>query len=106
MKNGSGATKRASIPSRTRVSKAASISFSVLALRDLYLQSTSTRRFGHLAKRARGDGNILRIDQHGKTNCLWHRFMQQLQTLGPNLSKEKIVAGRISARPSEAGDKA
>ena len=32
--------------------------------------------------------------------------MQKLEALGPNLSAEKIVAGRISARPSEVGDKA
>jgi hypothetical protein len=29
-----------------------------------------------------------------------------LQALGRNFSAEKIVAGRIAARPSEAGDKA
>jgi hypothetical protein len=32
--------------------------------------------------------------------------VQEFQALGPNLSKEKVVARHISARPSEAGDKA
>src|SRR5262245_12370415 len=46
------------------------------------------------------------IDQHGNTNCLWHQRVKELQALGRNFSVEKIIAGRIAARPSEAGDKA
>src|SRR6516164_8778355 len=49
---------------------------------------------------------VLRIDQHRNTKCLRHRCVQKLQALSRNLSDGHIVAGGISARPSEVGDKA
>src|SRR3984893_1578689 len=46
-----------------------------------------------------------RIDQDGNPNGLGHQVVQQPQPLGGDIRDEKIDAGRVAARPSEAGDK-
>src|SRR6516165_1009797 len=95
MKNGSGATKSASILSRTRVSKAASISSLVLALRICICSPRARAASGTSCNVRAAMGTF-----SGLTN------MAKRTAFGPNLSEEKIVARHISARPSEAGDKA
>src|SRR5262245_53724090 len=49
--------------------------------------------------------SIARIDEDGNTNSLGCKLMQELQSLGHYLIREKINASRIAARPSKASDK-
>src|SRR5262249_39123984 len=105
LKKPSGATNRASARSRTRAAKAASISWLVLALRGLDLQSDRARRFRHLSKRSLEAPSIAWIDQHGNANGLGHQFAQQPKPLGPHLRDEKIDASRVAPGARKAGDK-
>ena len=52
-----------------------------------------------------GGRSVGRIDEHGNTNGLGHQLVQESQPLGHDLQEEKIDAGRVAARPGEAGDK-
>src|SRR5262245_56794399 len=70
----------------------------------LNLQSEGTRSFRYVAQRGLGGHSVCRIDQHGDTNCLGHQIMQESQPLCRQLSREKIHAGRVAARPRQAGD--
>jgi hypothetical protein len=68
------------------------------------LQSESARRFRYVSQRGLGGRSIRRIDQYGDTNGLGHQLMQEPQPLGHNFTGEKIDAGRVAARPRQAGD--
>jgi hypothetical protein len=52
-----------------------------------------------------GVRSICRIDKHGNTHGLGRQLMQECQPLRLHLLDEKIDAGRVAARPREAGDK-
>jgi hypothetical protein len=72
---------------------------------DMDLQPEGTGNFLHASQCSLGVCRIGRIDQHGNTNSLGHQLMQESQPLGDQLQDEKIGAGRVAARPREAGDK-
>jgi hypothetical protein len=71
---------------------------------DLNLQSHCTGGFRYVSY-ALGTCDIGRIDQHSNPNRLGHQLVQKCQPLRSHLSREKIDAGQVSARPGEACDK-
>ena len=72
---------------------------------DMDLQPDGAGSFLHVPQCGLGGRSIGRIDEHGNTNGLGHQLMQESQPLGHHLLDEKIDAGRVAARPGEAGDK-
>src|SRR5262245_25144722 len=48
---------------------------------------------------------ISRIDENANTSCSGHQCTQEFQPLCRQLSRQKIDAGHVSARPGQAGDK-
>ena len=108
-------TKRASARSPAKVAKAELISPDRAGVEDLDLQPDGAGGFLQvpqcglgtrtpISRQARRVGG--RIDEHGNTNCLGHELMQECQPFGDHFLDEKIDAGRVGARPREAGDKA
>jgi hypothetical protein len=69
------------------------------------LQPDDPGGFLHLPQRTLSERSVSRIEEHGNTHGLGHQLMQETQPLGDQLVDEKIDAGRVAARPREAGDK-
>ena len=87
------------------MAKAASISRIVLAL-STWICSPMARAASCTSRNVvSATRRIGRIDEHGNTHGLGHQLMQESQPLGHHLLDEKIDAGRVAARPREAGDK-
>src|SRR5262249_13664370 len=75
------------------------------SVKDLDFQPNGECRFLRIPYSSCGDRSIARIDEDGNTNSLGCKLMQELQSLGHYLIREKINASRIAARPSKASDK-
>jgi hypothetical protein len=71
---------------------------------DVNLQSEGAGRFRDVLQRSRGGWSICGIDQHGNANGLGHQIVQECYPLGGDFQVEKINAGRVPARPGQAGD--
>ena len=75
------------------------------ALRTLDLQSHSASSRFHVSQHGLGSGTS-RIDEHGYSSGGGHQLTQEFQPLRRQVNRKKIDACQVSARPSEAGDKA
>ena len=99
-------TRSASARLRTSVAKAASISRLSLACTTSIRHPDGRGRCRHVPRHGLGIGSICRIDESGNTSCSRHQFTQHSKSLGTQtkFSDIKIDAGRVAARPGEAGD--
>jgi hypothetical protein len=73
---------------------------------NLDLQPDGGGSFLHLVQCGLGRRRIARIDEHSNANSLGYQVTQQPQPFSDHLLGEKIHAGRVAARPIQAGDKA
>src|SRR6266567_6740383 len=104
LKNGSESRRSAPARSFTRVTKAASISWSVRALTRMQLQSERARRLLQLARPGFSIG-ANGID-HGDRARFRHQLVQQIQPLRCQLDLAQSHAGGITARMRKTANKA
>ena len=99
-------TKTASGRSRTKVAKAALISWLVLALRTWICSPMERAAAFQVSQRGHRTRGIGRINDYGHTRDSGHQLTQEFQPLCYQLTRQEIDTRQVAARPSEARDKA
>ena len=75
-------------------------------IEDLGLQPHDASRRFHISRRGLGSDGIGRIGEHSNASCSGHKLAKEFQPLRHQLTTDPIDPCDVTARPTEAGDKA